>query len=167
MPIVARGTELKTIAEIVPGAIQGGDTTAVARTAGGAPVVPVDTDDGAVGCTVDGNGSDIEINAQGTIYIKTQQTIVRAAMVFLPGITGSIVMDVWVVPYALYSLVNASFSICGPSKPTITAAQDMQDSVLIGWNPIIPANSFVVFVVDSSVTPDVKWANLVLDTVLS
>ena len=51
MPIIARGTELKTIAEIVPGAIQGGDTTAVARTAGGGSVVVPDVDYGIIRLT--------------------------------------------------------------------------------------------------------------------
>lgn len=44
MPIISRGTELQTISEIVPGAIQGGNLTGLTNRGSGSPVVPPVTD---------------------------------------------------------------------------------------------------------------------------
>jgi hypothetical protein len=59
---------------------------------------------------------------------------------------GSIVMDVWRVPFASFPPTIAN-SITGADQPTITSAQSMSDSTLTGWTKTLNQGDVLAFVI--------------------
>lgn len=80
------------------------------------------------------------------LYFPDAATIVSATILTQGG-TGSCVVDVRVGTFAAYPTVS---SICAGNKPTVAAAVKSTDATLTGWTTAIPANSALVFALESS-----------------
>jgi len=64
------------------------------------------------------------------------------------GISGSIVIDIWVDSHANFPPTVAD-SITASAKPNITSSTKGQSSTLTGWTTTIPADRWVYFNIDS------------------
>lgn len=100
----------------------------------------------AASIVIDGNGAPFSTGVKAYLQIPFNATI--TAVTLLAGQTGSVVVDIWKDTYANYPPVAAD-SICGASKPTITASNKYTDSTLTGWTTTITANDILAFNVDS------------------
>jgi hypothetical protein len=88
----------------------------------------------------------IATGTKARFYVEVAMTITTVTI--LANASGSLVVDLWVEDYA-GSPPDASDSICGAAKPTLSSAQKMLDSTLTGWTVDIPAGSWVIANVDS------------------
>ena len=95
---------------------------------------------------IDGGGSAITTGQKGHLEIPFKCEIQRATM--LANQTGSIVVDIWKDTYANFPPTVAD-TICGGSKPTISASNKYQNSTLTGWTKTINAGDILAFNVDS------------------
>ena len=66
------------------------------------------------------------------------------AVYLLADQPGSIQIDIWKVPIAGYPPTGSN-SICAADLPTITSAQEYQDTTLTGWTTAINANDTFMF----------------------
>lgn len=113
--------------------------------------VPVSSSIGikSFGITIDGGGSPIATGIRGDLTIPYSCTI--TGWTLLGDQTGSIVVDVWKVPYASYPATVAN-TITGSEKPTISASNKGQDLALSTWTTAVTAGDTVRFNVDSCST---------------
>jgi hypothetical protein len=104
------------------------------------------TQNTAVSLVVDGNGAPFSTGVKAYLQIPFAATI--TAVTLLADQTGSVVVDIWKDTYANFPPTVAD-SICGASKPTITASNKYTDSTLTGWTTSITANDVLAFNIDS------------------
>lgn len=76
---------------------------------------------------------------------------IRKVTVLTAGGPGSCVVDIWKDSYANFP-PTVGDSICGASKPTISASIKYEDSTLTGWTTSISPGDVLVFHLDSSST---------------
>lgn len=98
---------------------------------------------------IDGGGSAITTGEKGHLEIPFACTIERVTL--LADVSGSIVVDIWKDTYANFPPADTD-SITASAPPTITTAQNSQDSTLTGWTTAIAAGSILAFNVDSVTT---------------
>jgi hypothetical protein len=110
---------------------------------------------GTIGITIDGGGSAITTGSKGFIYVPYACTISSATL--LADQSGSIVIDVKKVAYGSFPTTS---SITASAKPTLSSAQNSQDTTLTGWTTSVSAGDVLEFVVDSCTTT--TRANLIL-----
>lgn len=82
------------------------------------------------------------------------------------NVSGSCVLDIWEAPYASYPPVNAN-SITGTAKPTLTAANKAQSSILTGWATTILEGDYLEVEVESVTTIRSVTLTLSVDRVAS
>jgi hypothetical protein len=102
---------------------------------------------GTIGITIDGGGSAITTGSKGFIYIPYACTISSATL--LADQSGSIVIDVKKVAYGSFP---TTASICASALPTLSTAQNSQDSTLTGWTKTISAGDVIEFEVSGTPT---------------
>lgn len=95
---------------------------------------------------VDGSGVTIGTGIAGQLAIPFAVTL--ESVTLLADETGSVQVDIWVTPFGAYPPTITN-SIVGTDFPTITSAQSSIDTVLSGWTTSIPANSTMMFNVNS------------------
>jgi hypothetical protein len=100
----------------------------------------------AVSLIVDGSGALFSNGVKGYLQIPFAAQI--TAVTLLADVTGSVVVDVWKDTYSNFP-PTAADSICGASKPTITAGTKYTDSTLTGWTTTINAGDIIAFAIDS------------------
>lgn len=111
---------------------------------------------------INGGGAAITTGVKGDLYIPYACTI--DAITMLADQSGSIVVDIWKDVYGSYPPTVAD-SICGASKPTISASNKSQDTTLTGWTTSVAARSTLRFNVDSVST--IQALTLTLNTTLT
>lgn len=103
-----------------------------------------------------GDGSNVvSTGSKGSVEIPFACTIIAARL--FADVTGSIVVD---VKRATYSGLPTFSSICGSAKPTLSAAQKVQDTTLTGWTTGLAAGDWLQINIDSATT--IKLATLSL-----
>jgi len=70
------------------------------------------------------------------------------SMTLLADQTGSIELDIWVVPFNQFPPSSAN-SIVAADYPTLTNQQSMQDNTLTGWTKALVAGDVIAFVIKS------------------
>ncbi len=98
---------------------------------------------------IDGGGSAITTGQKGHLEIPFACTILQATL--LADQSGSIVVDIWKDTYANFPPTDAD-SITASAPPTLSSAQNSQDSTLTGWTKTIAAGDILAFNVDSATT---------------
>lgn len=82
------------------------------------------------------------------VYVRTARTIMGASIVTEGGV-GSCVVDIWKKAIGSYPPTSAD-SICGSSKPTISAGKTYTDTALTGWTIAVAAGDVLMFSLTSS-----------------
>lgn len=95
---------------------------------------------------VDGGGSVIPTGIVGDLYIPFNCNIY--AVTLLADQVGSVVVDIWRDLLTNYPPTIAD-SIVALAPPTLTSADNSQDTVLTGWTRQIAANSTLRFNINS------------------
>jgi hypothetical protein len=104
----------------------------------------------AAGLTISGGGAPISTGTKG--YIQIPYSGVIKSWTLLADQVGSIVIDVWKVPYTSFPPTVAN-TITDSDKPTITAAQKNQNLAISTWTDVtVTANDIIAFHVDSAST---------------
>ena len=98
---------------------------------------------------IDGGGGVITTGQKGFLEIPFNMTITRVTL--MADQVGSAVVDIWKDSYAAFPPTGAD-SITAAAKPTITAAQKVQDATLTGWSTSLTAGDILAFNVDSVTT---------------
>lgn len=151
---------------VVPGAEVFGAVTGLCNHGKGTSTVIVnpvqDVDTGAIGAVFDGGGYPLEVNSQGSIYVKAACTILSWTILFLVGVVDSVQFSIYRTTYANYESITSADSITGGNDPFVTSANKNQQNILTGWETTINAGDTLVFNCTSRGTP--TWAVLVLDT---
>lgn len=98
---------------------------------------------------IDGGGVAITTGEKGHLEIPFACTISRVTT--LADQSGSIVVDIWKDTYANFPPTDAD-SITASAPPTLSSAQNAQDSTLTGWTTAIAAGDILAFNVDSCTT---------------
>lgn len=105
---------------------------------------------GAIGITINGNGSAITAGAiEDAIRVPFDCDIISAETV--ADQSGSIVIDIWKDTYANYPPTDAD-SITASAPPTLSTAQKATDSTLTGWTTSLTEGDYIHFNVDSVAT---------------
>jgi hypothetical protein len=99
-----------------------------------------------VGATFDAGGTVLDAGMEAYFYVPFKSRIVSVTM--LADTSGSIVVDVYKVPFAAYPPTSID-SITGGTPPTITSAQTSQDTTLSGWTTLLEAESTLSFRISS------------------
>ena len=115
----------------------------------------------AITLQVEGGGSAITTGIKARFRIPYSGTITKNSI--LADISGSIVFDLWKVPYSGYPPVVGD-SICGAAKPTLSAAIKSEDATLTGWTPTVTAGDTFILNVDSAATLTVASFQLEVTT---
>lgn len=102
-----------------------------------------------IGIIIDGGGSPLTTGQKGFIEVPFSCTINRSTL--LADQTGSVVVDVWRVPYSSFPPSSAN-KITASAPPTISSAQTAQDSTLTGWTTSLSAGDILAFNVNSAAT---------------
>lgn len=100
---------------------------------------------------IDGGGIVIGTGYKGQFVVDFNCTI--QAMTMLADQNTSTVVDIWVTTFTNYALPThpaVADSITGAAPPTISAAQKVQDTALVGWTTAIAAGSIIGFNVNSN-----------------
>lgn len=100
---------------------------------------------------IDGGGIVIGTGYKGQFVVDFNCTI--QAMTMLADQTTSTVVDIWVTTFTNYAPPThpaVADSITGAAVPTISAAQKVQDTTLVGWTTSILAGSIIGFNVNSN-----------------
>lgn len=165
MPI--KGTESSQLRQaVVPGAEIFGPVSGLCNHGKGTTVIPPpppqDIDTGAIGAVFDGGGFPLEVNSQGSIYVKAACTILSWTILFLVGVTDSVEFGIYRTTYANYESLTTTDSITGGNNPFVTSANKNQQNILTGWETTINAGDTLVFNCNSRGAP--TWAVLVLST---
>jgi hypothetical protein len=98
---------------------------------------------------IDGGEVAITTGIKGDIEVPFDCEI--QAVTLLADQSGSIVVDIWVAPYADYPPTDAD-SITAAAPPTITAAVKSQDATLTDWTVALTEGDILRFNVDSVAT---------------
>ncbi len=96
---------------------------------------------------IDGSGQTILTGSKGYTVIDFACTIINNTL--LADQSGSIVVDIKKSTYAGFP---TTASICAAAKPTLSTAQNSQDTTLTGWTTAIAAGDILEFNVDSATT---------------
>ena len=96
---------------------------------------------------IDGGGSTILNGSHGFIVVDFACTIINNTL--LADQSGSIVVDIKKINYATFP---TTVSICAAAKPTLSTAQNSQDTTLTGWTTTISAGDILEYNVDSATT---------------
>lgn len=99
-----------------------------------------------VGITVDGAGSAPSTGVKGYASIPVTGTIVRNRV--LADVSGSVVFDVWNDTYANFPPTVAD-TITASAKPTLSSAQNSEDTTLTGWTTAVTEGDVLGFNIDS------------------
>jgi len=102
-----------------------------------------------VGVTVDGSGSVISTGQKGYTTIPVTGTITKIRL--LADQSGSVVIDVWKDAFANYPPTVAD-TITASAKPTLSSADNVEDTTLTGWTTSVTAGDVLGFNVDSVTT---------------
>ena len=102
-----------------------------------------------VGITVDGGGSTVTTGQKGYLSIPVTGTIVKVRL--LADQSGSVVFDVWKDLVANYPPTVAD-TITAAAKPTLSGADNSEDTTLTGWTTAVVAGDVLGFNVDSVAT---------------
>jgi len=146
---------MTTLGDIIYGGASGvqtrlpiGTTSQVLTVVSGIPAwtTPTVINKGAVGMTIDGNGGVIPVNTTGEITVNFSGTI--TGWQITGDQTGSCVIDVWKDTYANYP-PDATDTIAGSEKPTLSLTTKNQDLSLSTWTTTITAGDIIKFNVDS------------------
>lgn len=98
---------------------------------------------------IDGGGSALTTGQKGFLEVPFNCTITRSTL--LADQTGSVVVNVWKVAYGSFPPSSGN-KITASAPPTISAAQNAQDSTLSGWTTSLSAGDILAFNVDSAAT---------------
>lgn len=98
---------------------------------------------------IDGGGSVITTGIKGDYRISNPGVIVAATL--LAHQSGSIVVDIWKDTRANFPPTDAD-SITAAAPPTLSSADDSEDTTLTGWTTAIAAGDILRFNVDSVTT---------------
>lgn len=102
-----------------------------------------------IGIIIDGGGSAITTGQKGFVEVPFNCTISRSTL--LADQVGSAVVNIWKVAYGSFPPSSAN-KITASAPPTISAAQNAQDSTLSGWTTSLSAGDIMAFNVDSAAT---------------
>lgn len=102
-----------------------------------------------VGVTIDGSGSAITTGQKGYSSIPVTGTITKIRL--LADQSGSVVIDVWKDIFANYPPTNAD-TITAGAEPTLSGADNVEDTTLTGWTTAVTAGDVLGFNVDSVTT---------------
>lgn len=97
----------------------------------------------------DGPSTVITTGVKGFIEVPMNLTI--NSWKILADRVGSIVIDVWKVPFASFPPTIAN-TITGSALPTLTSAQSSSSSVLTGWTTSLSKADIMAFNVNSAST---------------
>lgn len=112
---------------------------------------------GAIQATVNGGGSAPTTGIFADVYIPYACTITAATM--LADQSGSAVIDVWITN-AYSSTPTVANTITASALPTLSSAENSQDTTLTGWTTSITAGSRARFKLNSITT--CTWVQLTL-----
>ena len=98
---------------------------------------------------IDGLGAVISTGQKGHLEVPFNCTIQRVTI--LADQSGSIVVDLWKDTYANFPPTDAD-SITASAPPTLSSAQNSQDSTLTGWSTTLTRGDILAFNVDSCAT---------------
>ena len=107
----------------------------------------VKRDIATINFVIDGGGQTIVTGSKGFLVIDFACTIQNNTL--LADQSGSIVVDIKKIDYATFP---TTVSICAAAKPTLSTAQNSQDTTLTGWTTAIAAGDILEYVVDSATT---------------
>ncbi len=102
-----------------------------------------------LGITIDGGGAVPTTGQKGFIYVPYSCTINSVTM--LADQSGSAVVDIWKVAYGSFPPSVAN-TITASALPTLSSAQNSQDTTLTGWTKTISAGDVLAFNVNSAST---------------
>lgn len=94
-----------------------------------------------------GGGVPLTASTQCDVFVPYSGTIVSVTL--LADVSGSVVVDIWKVPYASYP-ATISNTITASALPTITTATNSQDNTLTGWTTSISAGDCLRFNINSA-----------------
>ena len=103
----------------------------------------------AIGITIDGGGAAPSTGVKGYAYIPYACTINSVTM--LADQSGSAVVDIWAAAYASFPPTIAN-TITASDLPTLSSAQNSQDTTLTGWTTSISSGTVLAFNVNSAST---------------
>ena len=101
------------------------------------------------GLVIDGGGSAITTGIKGDVVVPYNMTI--TSWTLIADQIGSIVIDAWKDTYANFP-PNATDSITGSEKPTLSSSNKNQDLSLSTWTTNVTAGDIIRFNVDSAST---------------
>jgi hypothetical protein len=107
----------------------------------------VKRDIATINFVIDGGGSAILTGSKGFLVIDFACTIINNTL--LADQSGSIVVDIKKSTYAGFPTTT---SICASAKPTLSTAQNSQNTTLTGWTTAITAGDVLEYNVDSATT---------------
>jgi hypothetical protein len=96
---------------------------------------------------IDGGGSVIPTGSKGFLVVDFACTIQNNTL--LADQSGSIVVDIKKCAYAGFP---TTASICAAAKPTLSSAQNSQETTLTGWTTAITTGDILEYNVDSATT---------------
>lgn len=102
-----------------------------------------------IGITVDGGGSALTTGLKGYSTSPVAGTIERARL--FADQSGSIVFDVWKDTWANFPPTGAD-TITASAKPTLSSAQNNEDTTLTGWTTSVSKGDVFGFNIDSITT---------------
>lgn len=97
--------------------------------------------------TLDGGGDVITVGIKGYVVVPYNCTI--NSVTVIGDQTGSIVVDIWKIPFSTSLLPTVANSIVALLPPTISTAKASQNTILTGWTTTISANDELGFNVNS------------------
>jgi hypothetical protein len=111
----------------------------------------------SLGITIDGGGAAPSAGVKGYLYVPFACTI--NSVTLAADQSGSAVIDIWKVAYVSFP-PTVTNTITASDLPTLSSAQDYQDSTLTGWTTSVNAGDVLAFNVNSAST--LTRINLVL-----
>lgn len=106
---------------------------------------------GAIEFVIDGGGSVITSGQKGHLEIPFPLTIDRVTM--LADQSGYITVDIWKDAYANFPPTSVD-SICSGAKPSLSASDRYQDSVLSGWVRTIASGDILAY--DANIASNIQ-----------
>lgn len=103
-----------------------------------------------IGIVIDGAGNVLTTGTKGFVTIPRTGTIKSVTVLSTDAsvTSGSIVIDVWVAPYASYPPTVAN-TIVASDPPTLSSATKSQDTTLTGWTTSVTKGDVMGFHVNS------------------
>lgn len=99
---------------------------------------------------IDGGGSVLTTGIAGIMRVGFACTIAKVSLM-APKQAGSVVVDVWKDAWA-NGIPTVADTITAAAKPTLSTAQQYEDSTLTGWTTSLAAGDQVVINIDSVTT---------------